>query len=68
VCCCWYILDADGASRIEDLEELWESMDAIAPNKAPGMTIGSGVHLVETEAAVKVNNILVHLIYGLTVP
>jgi dolichyl-phosphate beta-glucosyltransferase len=62
--------DADGASRIEDLEELWKSMDAIAPNKAPGMVVGSRAHLVKTEAVVKVGypwrNILVHLIYGLT--
>jgi len=64
--------DADGASRIEDLEELWKSMDAIAPNKAPGMVVGSRAHLVKTEAVVKVgcpwSNIFVHLIYGLIVP
>jgi dolichyl-phosphate beta-glucosyltransferase len=64
--------DADGASRIEDLEELWKSMDAIAPNKAPGMVVGSRAHLVKTEAVVKVGypwrNILVHLVYGLNVP
>lgn len=64
--------DADGASRIEDLEELWKSMDAIAPNKAPGMVVGSRAHLVKTEAVVKVGypwrDIIAYLICGLNVP
>lgn len=46
--------DADGASRIEDLEALWKSMDSIAPNNAPGVVVGSRAHLVKSEAVVKV--------------
>ena len=46
--------DADGASRIEDLEELWKKMDEIAPNNAPGVVVGSRAHLVKSEAVVKV--------------
>ncbi|KAF8202407.1 glycosyltransferase family 2 protein [Pholiota molesta] len=37
--------DADGASRIEDLEELWKSMDLIAPKHSPGVVVGSRAHL-----------------------
>lgn len=47
--------DADGASRIEDLEALWKAMDGIAPNDAPGVVVGSRAHLVKTEAVVKVS-------------
>jgi len=50
--------DADGASRIEDLEALWKAMDEIAPNKAPGVVVGSRAHLVKSEAVVKVRPIL----------
>ena len=46
--------DADGASRIEDLEELWKKMDEIAPNNDPGVVVGSRAHLVKSEAVVKV--------------
>ena len=46
--------DADGASRIEDLEELWKKMDEIAPNNTPGVVVGSRAHLVKSEAVVKV--------------
>jgi dolichyl-phosphate beta-glucosyltransferase len=46
--------DADGASRIEDLEELWKKMDEIAPNNVPGVVVGSRAHLVKSEAVVKV--------------
>ena len=46
--------DADGASRIEDLEELWKKMDEIAPNNGPGVVVGSRAHLVKSEAVVKV--------------
>ena len=46
--------DADGASRIEDLEELWRKMDEIAPNNVPGVVVGSRAHLVKSEAVVKV--------------
>ena len=46
--------DADGASKIEDLEGLWKKMDEIAPNNAPGVVVGSRAHLVKSEAVVKV--------------
>ena len=46
--------DADGASRIEDLEELWRKMDEIAPDNVPGVVVGSRAHLVKSEAVVKV--------------
>ena len=46
--------DADGASRIEDLEELWKKMDEIAPDNVPGVVVGSRAHLVKSEAVVKV--------------
>jgi dolichyl-phosphate beta-glucosyltransferase len=48
--------DADGASRIEDLEELWKSMDLIAPKRSPGVVVGSRAHLVKSEAVVKVSD------------
>lgn len=48
------MVDADGASRFSDLELLWEAMDTIAPNNAPGMVVGSRAHLVKTDAVVKV--------------
>jgi len=46
--------DADGASRIEDLELLWKAMDTLAPDNGPAMVVGSRAHLVKTEAVVKV--------------
>jgi glycosyltransferase involved in cell wall biosynthesis len=46
--------DADGASRIEDLEQLWKAMDEIAPVDAPGVVVGSRAHLVKSDAVVKV--------------
>jgi dolichyl-phosphate beta-glucosyltransferase len=57
--------DADGASRIEDLEALWKAMDGIAPNDAPGVVVGSRAHLVKTEAVVKRSFIRNILMYGL---
>ncbi|KAG6850674.1 hypothetical protein H0H93_010402 [Arthromyces matolae] len=55
--------DADGASRIEDMEALWKAMDEIAPNNGPGVVVGSRAHLVKSEAVVKrsfIRNILMH--------
>ncbi|KAG5338050.1 hypothetical protein C0989_008281 [Termitomyces sp. Mn162] len=55
--------DADGASRIEDLEALWTSMDTLAPNNTPGIVVGSRAHLVKSEAVVKrsfLRNVLMH--------
>jgi dolichyl-phosphate beta-glucosyltransferase len=57
--------DADGASRIEDLEGLWKAMEGIAPNDAPGVVVGSRAHLVKTEAVVKRSLIRNILMYGL---
>jgi dolichyl-phosphate beta-glucosyltransferase len=49
--------DADGASRMEDLELLWKSMDEIAPNHGPAVVVGSRAHLVKSEAVVKVSSL-----------
>lgn len=48
------MVDADGASRFEDLELLWKAMDALAPDNEPAVAVGSRAHLVKTEAVVKV--------------
>jgi hypothetical protein len=44
--------DADGASKLEDLELLQNVI------KSGGVAIGSRAHLVSTNAVVKVNNLL----------
>lgn len=49
------MVDADGASRFEDLELLWKAMDDLAPGDAPSFVVGSRAHLVKTEAVVKVS-------------
>jgi len=59
------MVDADGASRIEDLEELWKKMDKIAPNNLPGVVVGSRAHLVKSEAVVKRSLLRNILMYGL---
>lgn len=50
------MVDADGASRFEDLELLWVEMQKMAPLKSDtsAVVIGSRAHLVKTEAVVKV--------------
>jgi len=48
------MVDADGASRFEDLQLLWESMDNLGPKNEPAVVVGSRAHLVKTEAVVKV--------------
>jgi len=56
------MVDADGASRFEDLEELWKEMDKTEKD-GQGVVVGSRAHLVGTEAVVKrslVRNILMH--------
>ena len=50
------MVDADGASRFEDLELLWDAMDSIAPDNAPAVVVGSRAHLVKTDAVVKVSH------------
>ena len=50
------MVDADGASRFEDLELLWIALDRLdkkTPNHA-AIAVGSRAHLVKTEAVVKV--------------
>ena len=48
------MVDADGASRFEDLELLWSAMDEISPKGEAAVVVGSRAHLVKTEAVVKV--------------
>lgn len=49
------MVDADGASRFEDLELLWKAMDKLMPKEdTPAIAVGSRAHLVKTEAVVKV--------------
>jgi len=57
--------DADGASRIEDLERLWKRLDEIAPDNVPGVVVGSRAHLVKSEAVVKRSLLRNVLMYGL---
>jgi dolichyl-phosphate beta-glucosyltransferase len=58
------MVDADGASRFEDLEALWNALDKLDASKNDGaaIAVGSRAHLVKTEAVVKVplNNSLSH--------
>jgi dolichyl-phosphate beta-glucosyltransferase len=54
------MVDADGASRFEDLELLWTALDRLdekGPNRA-AIAVGSRAHLVKTEAVVKVLSLL----------
>ena len=49
------MVDADGASRFEDLELLWKALDELSTDKdAASIAVGSRAHLVKTEAVVKV--------------
>ncbi|KAH8091658.1 Alg5-prov protein [Cristinia sonorae] len=59
------MVDADGASRFEDLELLWEAMDKISPEEDAAVAIGSRAHLVKTEAVVKRSVLRNILMYGL---
>ncbi|KAF4569563.1 dolichyl-phosphate beta-glucosyltransferase [Pleurotus pulmonarius] len=59
------MVDADGASRFEDLELLWKAMDDLAPGDAPSFAVGSRAHLVKTEAVVKRSLLRNVLMYGL---
>jgi len=59
------MVDADGASRFEDLEKLWEAMDKVALEwDQPAVSIGSRAHLVKTEAVVKRSFLRNVLMYG----
>ncbi|KAI0954488.1 hypothetical protein AcW1_006368 [Taiwanofungus camphoratus] len=59
------MVDADGASRFEDLELLWKEMDRIAPDEGAAVVVGSRAHLVKTEAVVKRSFLRNVLMYGL---
>ncbi|KAF9233471.1 glycosyltransferase family 2 protein [Melanogaster broomeanus] len=59
------MVDADGASRFEDLELLWKAMDELAPQNEPAVVVGSRAHLVKTEAVVKRSLLRNILMYGL---
>lgn len=48
------MVDADGASRFEDLELLWKATDKLAPNDDAAVVVGSRAHLVKTDAVVRV--------------
>lgn len=48
------MVDADGASRFEDLELLWDALDVLSPDNSAAAVVGSRAHLVKTEAVVKV--------------
>ena len=48
------MVDADGASRFQDLELLWDMMDKVGPGGAPAVVVGSRAHLVKSAAVVKV--------------
>ncbi len=52
------MVDADGASRFEDLEALWKAMDEISPKGEAAVVVGSRAHLVKTEAVVKVRAVV----------
>ncbi|KAI0058863.1 Alg5-prov protein [Artomyces pyxidatus] len=59
------MVDADGASRFEDLDLLWKALDTLPSDDAAGVAIGSRAHLVKTEAVVKRSFIRNFLMYGL---
>ena len=48
------MVDADGASRFEDLDLLWAEIERMSPDEEPAVVIGSRAHLVKSEAVVKV--------------
>ncbi|KAI0091399.1 Alg5-prov protein [Irpex rosettiformis] len=57
------MVDADGASRFEDVNLLWDAMDKFAEDAS--IAIGSRAHLVKTEAVVKRSVVRNVLMYGL---
>ena len=56
------MVDADGASRFEDLELLWTAMDKMTADGSPAVVIGSRAHLIKTDAVVKVGYYSFHLL------
>jgi len=64
------MVDADGATRFEDLEPVWEAMDEITggDEEGEGVVVGSRAHLVKTDAVVKrspIRNILMYSLHTL---
>ncbi|KAJ3997693.1 glycosyltransferase family 2 protein [Lentinula boryana] len=64
------MVDADGASRFQDLERLWDAMDEITgrDEAGEGVVVGSRAHLVKTEAVVKrsvIRNLLMRSLHTL---
>jgi len=59
------MVDADGASRFEDLELLWKAMDKLSSDNGPAVAVGSRAHLVKTDAVVKRSFLRNILMYGL---
>jgi len=59
------MVDADGASRFEDLEGLWEATDKLSPKGEAAVAVGSRAHLVKTDAVVKRSLLRNILMYGL---
>ena len=49
------MVDADGASRFEDLELLWVEVDKLEEGNEAAIAIGSRAHLVNTDVVVKVS-------------
>lgn len=48
------MVDADGASRFEDLELLWKAVGDLVPSNEAAVVVGSRAHMVKTDAVVKV--------------
>jgi len=59
------MVDADGASRFEDLELLWKALDGLVSDNEPALVVGSRAHLVKTDAVVKRSFLRNILMYGL---
>jgi len=60
------MVDADGASRFEDLELLWTALDGLDEKRVnpAAIAVGSRAHLVQTEAVVKRSFLRNLLMYG----
>jgi len=59
------MVDADGASRFEDLELLWKALDGLVSDNEPALAVGSRAHLVKTDAVVRRSFLRNILMYGL---
>ncbi|KAF9061957.1 glycosyltransferase family 2 protein [Rhodocollybia butyracea] len=64
------MVDADGATRFEDLEPLWDAMEEITGGDegGEGVVVGSRAHMVKSEAVVKrsfIRNMLMRSLHTL---